>query len=84
MDWQVRRCGPSSKTGLEPSGLVQESDGLALLDSRGWQVLTTRDGLSNPEVKAMLQDNEGNLWIGTRDGLTRINIQGLVYLYSEQ
>jgi ligand-binding sensor domain-containing protein len=61
-----------------------EFDGLALLDSGGWQVLTENDGLSNPEVKSMLQDSKGNLWIGTRDGLTRISAQGLDYLFSEK
>ena len=60
-----------------------EYDGLAF-NSNSWKVLTEREGLSNAEVKAMLQDNEGNLWIGTRDGLTRISKNGLVYLYSDQ
>lgn len=37
------------------------------------KVLTTNNGLSDNEVKCMMQDKEGNLWLGTRDGVTYIS-----------
>jgi ligand-binding sensor domain-containing protein len=54
-----------------------EYDGLARQTSSGWEVLTTKDGLSHNEIKVMKQDEFGNIWIGTRDGITRIDHQVL-------
>jgi ligand-binding sensor domain-containing protein len=54
-----------------------EYNGLARLEAGHWQVLTEKDGLSNPEIKCMVQDDSGNLWIGTRDGITRLNTTAL-------
>jgi ligand-binding sensor domain-containing protein/signal transduction histidine kinase len=42
--------------------------GLARWDGREWRVFTTRDGLSADEVRAIVDDPEGNLWIGTKGG----------------
>ncbi|MDW8309767.1 MAG: two-component regulator propeller domain-containing protein [Verrucomicrobiales bacterium] len=40
---------------------------------REWRVLTTREGLSADAVRALADDAEGNLWIGTeRGGLNRL------------
>jgi ligand-binding sensor domain-containing protein len=42
--------------------------GLACWDGRAWRVFTTRDGLSADIVRAIADDAEGNLWIGTEGG----------------
>lgn len=54
-----------------------EYDGLARQTEGGWKIMTTADGLSHNEIKVMKQDVFGNLWIGTRDGVTRIDHQVL-------
>lgn len=33
--------------------------------------INTADGLSHQQVEALVQDNDGNIWIGTRNGLCR-------------
>jgi ligand-binding sensor domain-containing protein/signal transduction histidine kinase len=50
------------------------SGGLVRWDGgRNWRVFTTRDGLSADAVRALADDAEGNLWIGTdRGGLNRL------------
>jgi len=42
--------------------------GLARMDPPQWKVFTTRDGLSSDMVRALADDAEGNLWIGTVGG----------------
>jgi diguanylate cyclase (GGDEF)-like protein len=39
--------------------------------------------LSNNFVTKMVEDNKGFLWVGTEDGLNRINLDGSVTLYKE-
>ncbi|MGC2660078.1 MAG: two-component regulator propeller domain-containing protein [Bryobacteraceae bacterium] len=38
---------------------------------RNLEVETTTENLSSPEIRAILQDREGNVWIGTARGLDR-------------
>lgn len=51
-------------------------EGLYLLDALRSQVLprhlAERDGLSGALVRELLEDRDGNLWVGTQAGLTRI------------
>ncbi|MBK9138529.1 MAG: ATP-binding protein [Verrucomicrobia bacterium] len=42
--------------------------GLGLQTETGWRLFTTADGLSANEVRALADDAEGNLWIGTVGG----------------
>jgi ligand-binding sensor domain-containing protein/signal transduction histidine kinase len=42
--------------------------GLVCWDGTTWKVLTTREGLSANEVRAIGDDADGNLWIGTAGG----------------
>jgi ligand-binding sensor domain-containing protein/signal transduction histidine kinase len=42
--------------------------GLGRLDTNGWKTLTTRDGLAGEEVRAIAEDRDKNLWVGTSGG----------------
>jgi ligand-binding sensor domain-containing protein len=55
-----------------------EYQGMAIQTAQGFRVLTTSNGLSNDEVKSMVEDNNGDLWCATRDGLTIIDRQTLL------
>jgi ligand-binding sensor domain-containing protein/signal transduction histidine kinase len=52
-------------------------DGLLCRNGETWKALTTGDGLSANDVRALAEDAEGNLWIGTEGG-------GLDYLRAGQ
>lgn len=43
--------------------------------------ITTKDGLSNNSVNAILKDRQGFLWIGTADGLNRYDGRNFVSFY---
>jgi ligand-binding sensor domain-containing protein len=46
---------------------------LTKIDEQGkFHIYTTADGLIGDEVMAMLQDPDGNLWLGQEKGLCRI------------
>ncbi|HOA61736.1 MAG: ATP-binding protein [Verrucomicrobia bacterium] len=47
---------------------VGTTGGLARRDPDGWRLFTTRDGLSNDDVRAIVDDGAEGLWIGTRGG----------------
>ena len=49
--------------------------GLNLFDrrSRTFERITVADGLSNNFVKALLEDDSGNLWISTNKGISKFN-----------
>lgn len=54
-----------------------EYDGVAIRIGAKWKVYRQADGLSHPEIKVIREDDAGNLWIGTRDGITRIQANAL-------
>ncbi|MEM9302707.1 MAG: two-component regulator propeller domain-containing protein, partial [Pseudomonadota bacterium] len=47
--------------------------GAFALRGDGVYQLTTRTGLPNNRVTAIFEDGEGNVWLGTSGGLTRVN-----------
>ncbi len=52
--------------------------GLSLLDRSENKIIenyTKKDGLPHSEITQMLEDDSGNLWVGTIDGLSRFNIE---------
>ncbi len=49
-----------------------EYEGLAVLKNGTSTVMTTKNGLSNDEVKDFAEEEDGTVWIGTREGLVRI------------
>ena len=53
------------RTGLMWAGT---GEGLWQGDGHGWTLLTTSNGLSSDDVRAVIDDAEGNIWIGTADG----------------
>ncbi|HEX3855818.1 MAG TPA: two-component regulator propeller domain-containing protein [Verrucomicrobiae bacterium] len=42
-------------------------NGLARWDGQNWKMFTARDGLSENVVRAIAEDAEGNLWVGTEN-----------------
>jgi len=44
-------------------------NGLAGFDGTNWQIYTAADGLAPSPVRALADDDQGNLWIGTGGGL---------------
>jgi ligand-binding sensor domain-containing protein len=47
-------------------------DGIIVIDDDGWGILTPQEGLAGWEVKEMIQDSNNVLWLGTEDGVSRI------------
>ena len=54
-----------------------EYDGIARFENGKWRVLNTKDGLPDPEVMAMFQDMDGNLWLGTQLAVIRLSADAL-------
>ncbi len=50
------------------------------LDVAAWHVYDTSDGLPSAEISAFEEDDDGNVWVGTSAGLSRINAEGQVDL----
>ncbi len=50
-----------------------EGTGLARIDSNRVTVYSTAAGLPNPNVRAILRDSRGVLWVGTDEGLARLD-----------
>ena len=63
--------------------------GLAVLNQNTntftWYNIDTKPGLSNNSVNSIYPDNKGNIWLGTNDGLDRLNINAnrIQYYYKE-
>lgn len=47
------------------------SEGLAYIRNKQAHYITRKDGLSGSAVQALLEDHDGNIWVGTRSGLDR-------------
>lgn len=47
---------------------VGGKNGLAAFDGQAWKLFTAVDGLPASAVRALADDAQGNLWIGTQDG----------------
>ena len=56
--------------GLDGGGVAGYFDG-------NWTHLSTDDGLSHATVTSMLEDRNGNLWLGTAHGVNRLNADGI-------
>ena len=63
--------------GLGNLWLGTEGGGLVLFDKKSNRIskrYTTEDGLSNNAVLNILEDDKGNLWMSTFDGISKFNI----------
>lgn len=49
------------------------ANGLARYANGKFEFLTKADGLSSDDVTSLFEDAEGNLWVGTRDGLSQLS-----------
>lgn len=67
----IQSCSPGSAGQL----WVGTASGLDLLETANGSVTrySTRDGLPNDTIYAILHDRSGNLWISTDDGLSRFD-----------
>lgn len=89
---------PASRTQEKVSCVTQGEDGTIWVGSNGngfYKVLegedemtfvnySTADGLANDSVKYILEDNGGNLWISTENGLSRFDpVTGAFTTYGE-
>ncbi len=64
------------------SSCVKESDDLIpFVDQDKWINLNTSSGLSGNTVYSIKEDSNGNIWLGTNNGVTKININGGVTRY---
>ena len=59
--------------GLWPEELsgVRVGGGIGCFDGSEWRFWTERDGLISNWVKTLWMDSTGNLWVGTREGVSR-------------
>ena len=58
-----------------------DDNGLLIIDGNKKTQLTTEDGLAGNDIRSMLQDTSGVVWIGTSEGLTRYD-DGKITNYS--
>lgn len=63
---------------------ASEYDGVAIMaDDRQKLLLTVENGLTHNEVKRILEDDQGNMWLATKSGITMISESWLAsHLYS--
>ena len=57
-----------------------EYDGIAFNKSGRWQTISPGQGLAGNEVKAILYDSIGNMWLATPTGITRLTSNALKIL----
>jgi ligand-binding sensor domain-containing protein len=50
-------------------------DGLFSLHDGSARLYTKRDGLPDNKVRTVLEDRQGNVWIGTWSGLCRLHTE---------
>ncbi len=68
------RMGNIWFSGSEVVGTVQTNSGIWRYDGVNFKNFTIKDGLSAYGVWSMLEDNDGHIWVGTRNtGLTRFD-----------
>jgi ligand-binding sensor domain-containing protein len=74
----------SEYNGILRMAPIRQTGSILPLDPPTGQVFTPEMGLAGWEVKAMLQDSQGTLWLGTELGLTRISHKAWLALGSAE
>ncbi|MBN1293035.1 MAG: T9SS type A sorting domain-containing protein [Candidatus Latescibacteria bacterium] len=62
--------------GLRPvvdENRVSKGGGVAMFDGNRWETWTTGDGLPSNSVTCLYQDNDGNIWVGMENGVSRLS-----------
>ena len=49
------------------------NSGLYKLNANSWTSYTSTDGIVNDTIRALAVDNDGNLWIGTKGGISKFD-----------
>lgn len=62
--------------GTQGGGLISYKDGI-------WKNYSIRDGLSSDFIKTIIEDWQGDLWVGTDYGLNRISDEGIEIFTTE-
>jgi len=52
---------------------MSHGGGVALFDGVQWKTWTTTDGLPSNSINCLYRDNIGNLWIGMKNGVSRLS-----------
>ena len=69
----------ADRSSFDPSVLLEERDGAVCVGTvaaglfRCDSNAVTKVEVSNPAILSLMEDREGDLWVGTRDGLNRVN-----------
>ena len=64
--------------GMRRVPLTDQLTGTSAQSTGAVEAFTSRDGLTNDFVHSILQDREGNIWVGTASGLDRFQKTNLV------
>ena len=62
--------------GLRPvidENRMSHGGGVALFDGMQWKTWTTADGLPSNTINCLYADNNGNVWIGMKNGVSRLS-----------
>ena len=57
-------------------GTFSGEAGTYSIEKEDWRTYSTSDGLPTNEINALAADSEGNVWVGTEEGLAQINPRG--------
>jgi ligand-binding sensor domain-containing protein len=75
----VDKAGNVWFDGGEKQGTIENESGIWSFDGKTFKNYTTKDGLLKNSVWSILEDNKGNIWIGTRNcGLSRFDGKSFV------
>ena len=61
-------------SGVNKSGMIRsEPRGLCRYNGKSYTLFTSKDGLTDLDVWSITEDNDGNIWVGARNGLFRFH-----------